>query len=165
MAPTRRPRPVLGLLVLFLWIDGKSLGLVFFPERGPGYHFYSLLGAGWVHFALGILTAALAATATGFLWRPVRGWFGPAAIALGFYIVQVVFAAALMTANLDVAREATTLARRARDLPARPDEITAVVSPLGIWAAAGLLVIVATVLALGAWRHRHYHAPDAGVGV
>ncbi|GAB1343166.1 hypothetical protein MASR1M101_22930 [Gemmatimonas sp.] len=42
----------------------------------------------WVHYASSVLTAALAATATGYLWRPKAGWYEATLVALTFFGVS-----------------------------------------------------------------------------
>jgi hypothetical protein len=158
MQGTRRPRALLALLAFFLWVEGRSLLFVFFPQVSSSYQFFTLLGAGWAHFALGIVTAALAITTIGFLWRPVSGWFLAASVGLAFYAAQLVFGAALMAANPEVTRQATIAMRAARGMPERGDQIALATSATSIWTSASLLLAILLILALSAWRHREYES-------
>jgi hypothetical protein len=142
--------------VFFLWIEGRSLLFVFYPQVSSSYHFFTLLGAGWAHFALGIVTAALAITTIGFLWKPVSGWFLSVSVGLAFYGAQVMLGAALMGAYPEIARNAIVAMREARGMPVRASQIELAASPTNIWIAGSLVLVLLLALTWAAWRHRDY---------
>jgi len=160
MTQPRRPRTLLFLLLFLLWIDAKTLGTVVFPSTSASYHVFVGLGLAWVHFVLAAVTIALAATATGYLWRPEPGWINAVLVALGFYAVQTVVEAALMVRHLPAARAAWVAGRQARGLPLHPDRIDQVFSPDVLWRGAGAMVVFLAVLAVAGWRRRDFAYPQ-----
>jgi hypothetical protein len=159
MVSSKRPRGLLVLLVFFCWLDARSLGWLVFPAKSAGYHFWAALGRPWVHFGLETLTVALAATATGYLWRPKAGWPLASGMALGVLAAQSVWGVWFMGRHVAVAKEAYLAGRAARGLPVSPERAAELFSPATLqYSALGLLALLA-LLGWFTWRHRHYVTP------
>ena len=156
MTRRRRPRVLTALLVFFLWVDAKTIGTLVLPSTSGGYYFFDAIGHRWVHFALGVVTVALALTATGYLWRPVAGWFEASMVALAAYALQIVAVTAWMTRRLPEARAATAESRTARGLPGHEEALEAIITPAALWTTTVILMVILALLAAAARRHRGF---------
>jgi hypothetical protein len=146
------------VLVFFVWLDARSFGWLVLPEKSASYHFYSALDLAWAHFAICAITAALALTATGYLWRPVYGWAQASLVALAAYAVQTVAGAAVMVRHIPEARAAWLASRSARGLPLHEDRVDAVLAPGALWTATWISLALMAVMAAAIWRHRAFPA-------
>jgi hypothetical protein len=161
MASPKRPRALLVLLVFFCWLDARSLGWLVFPAKSAGYQFWAAMERPWLHFVLEGVTVALAATATGYLWRPKPGWVEATTLALGALAVQSAWGSWYMARHAHVARDAFVASRANRGLPVSPERASEAFSTGALQAATlGLLAFLA-LLGWLTWRHRHYVAPTS----
>ena len=165
MASPKRPKSLLALLLFFCWVDARSLGGLIFPKTSGSYHFYESLGRPWIHFALQILMVALAATATGYLWRPKRGWLEASLLALGTFAVSAVAGTWYSIQHLDVVRSSYAAGRTARGLPAPTERLDQMFRPEVLWMGTVGMVAFLAILAGLAWRRREYVAPEQAVAV
>jgi len=136
MEPARRPKTLLLLLVFFCWVDARSLGWIVFPSTSGSYHLYAALDQLWIHYAMCVMTIALAATATGYLWRPQAGWFEATMAALSFFALSGLASVWHTLHHLDVARNAYAVGRAARSLPVAPERLAETFTAEVLWRGA-----------------------------
>lgn len=160
MATPKRPRSLTLLLWFFCWMDGRAVLWLFFPGMSGSYQLYAALDQLWVYYASVVLTVALAATATGYLWRPKAGWFEASLLALAFLAVSGIAGMWYMVQHLDIARDAYAASRTARGLSTTPDRLDAIFSANVLWAGTAAMTAVFLLLAWMAFRNRAYVLPD-----
>lgn len=159
-APPRRPRSLLVLLLFFCWLDARALGWIVFPRASASWHFYEALGAAWLHYVLQAVTVALAATATGYLWRPSDGWLQSSLLAIGVLSATTLAGTWMTVRHLDLARSSYAASREARGLPVPPERLAELFTPGALWGAAAAMLVAMALLAALAWRRRDWAAPD-----
>lgn len=154
----RRPKSLLALLLFFCWVDARALGWIIFPNTSASHHFYVALDQLWLHYVLQAVTIAFAATATGYLWRPIAGWFESSMVGLVVFGLTTVGGAWYTVRHLDVARSSYAASRERRGFPATPEQLAGAFTPEFIWASALTMVAILLVLAALAWRNRAFAA-------
>jgi hypothetical protein len=156
MTTARRPKTLLLLLVFFCWADARALGWIVFPTTSGSYHLHVALNQVWVHYAVCIVTVALAATATGYLWRPIAGWFEASLVALSVFAVSSLAGVWYTLQHLDAARMAYATGRTERGLPVSPERLAEIFTPQVLWSGAIGITAFYLLLAILAWRRRAY---------
>jgi hypothetical protein len=160
MAKMRRPRTLLLLLLFFCWVEARALGWIVFPKTSGSFHLYAALDQLWVHYASCVLTAALAATATGYLWRPKAGWFEATMLALSVFSVSGLAGMWYTLQHLDAARDAYAAGRVARGFPVEPERLAKIFSAEALWFGALAMTAFYVLLAWMTVRRRAYVHPD-----
>lgn len=146
--------------MVLCWQAGRGIEGLVLPDRSTAYTFLRTLRLGWLHFALELLTVAVALAALGYLWRARPGWAQTMLAALGYFAAQAVLLTALMLRFVDRAREAFLTSRAARGQPVDPERVTRLFE-MG-W-LEWRLVMSLTFFALAAWlawRRRTYVGSD-----
>ena len=154
----RRPKTLLALLLFFCWVDARALGWLIFPNTSASYHFYVALEQVWLHYILQAVTIAFAATATGYLWRPIAGWFESSMVGLAVFGVTTLGGAWYTVRHLDVAKSSYAASRERRGFPVTPERLDQTFTPEFIWASALTMATILLVLAALAWRNRAFAA-------
>lgn len=152
----RRPKTLLALLLLFCWAEAKTLGYLIFPTTSPSYLFFASLGYSWAHFVIAIPSAALAATAIGYLTFPRPGWFEVTLVATCYSLATSIGMALYTNTHLAVYRDAYAAARETRGAAISQERLDTMFQPSLI-----LYTVIASVLFNGivlflAWRRREY---------
>ena len=156
MARLARPKTLLLLLFFVCWVEARNLAFLFFPDMSSNYYYWDALGVAWVHFAITLVTVALAATAASYLWYPKHGWFEVTTLLIGFMAVSTMGVALHMSQHVDVAREAFENARGARGFPVPPERLDQMFQPTTLMVAAGMAVVFFGMIEAAAWRRRDY---------
>ena len=159
MAKLIRPRTLLFLLFFVCWVEARNLAFLFFPDMSGGYYYWDALGHSWVHFAITIVTVALAATAVSYLWYPRPGWFPVTSILMAFLVVSTVATTLHMLPRVDVARSAFENGRASRGFPVSPERLDLMFQPEVLVYAALVAIVFFGLIEILAWRRRDYVDP------
>jgi hypothetical protein len=151
-----RPKTLLLLLFFVCWVEARNLAFLFFPDLSSTYYYWDALGVGWVHFAITLVTVALAATAASYLWYPRHGWFEVTSLLIGFLALSTIGVTLHMTQRADVAREAFESGRGARGFPVPPERLEQMFQPTTLLVAAAIALVFFALIEAAAWRRREY---------
>jgi hypothetical protein len=156
MARLARPKTLLLLLFFVCWVEARNLAFLFFPDMSSSYSYWDALDLAWVHFAITIVTVALAATAASYLWYPRYGWFQVTTLLIACMAVSTVGVTLHMTQHADVARAAFESGRSARGLAVPPERLEQMFQPATLLFAAIIAVVFFSLIEAVAWRRRDY---------
>lgn len=153
----KRPKIIILLLIVFLWLFGKNLEHLLRFSISPSYHLLAQVNMESIFFVFRFLLFILYGGTVWFLWKPRHIGFRLALSSLIVSFLKNTMTLSIGINNIDTAKNAYVIWRQARGLPVREEPLNMMFTPSGMYISFGIAFGVTLLLAiLSLWKRSYF---------
>jgi hypothetical protein len=153
----KRPKIIILLLIVFLWLFGKNLEHLLRFSVSPNYYLLAQIDLKILFFVFKLLLFILYGGTVWFLWKPKPIGFLVAISSLIVSFLEETTTFLIGINNIDAVRNATIIWRQVRGLPIREDLLNMIFTPSGMWISFSVVQCLNLLMAgLLFWKRNYF---------
>jgi hypothetical protein len=157
MKKPKRPKTIIVLMVIYVYLFVSGLSKVFLFSSNPDYYFFSQAGVGYLYLVLTIPILIITGLTIQFLWKPKPIGLWIALFGLALHLLNDLVSFFIAVYNPELMKQAYILSREARGAPVRPENIERMFSQTGIFITFGIAIGLTLLLAvLFIWKRDYF---------